>query len=150
MDKPQKTKVIAYIFRESPTQISQINELLVFEHEPQYVDAGIQVVGGTVEVNEDFKEALVREVFEESGLIISKDKWIYIGDSLYSRKDCHEMNHRHYFATKVENAPDRWDHRVHSDGSDNGMIFSFYWISFEEAKKVLTGNFAELLPLIPS
>ncbi len=149
MDQPKKTKVIAYIFRESPTQLNHGRELLVFEHEP-HLEAGIQVVGGTVEANEDFKEALVREVFEESGLKISKEKWIYVGESFYSRKDCYEMNHRHYFSTKLEKAPDRWDHRVHSDGSDNGMIFSFYWISFEDAKKVLTGNFAELLPLIPS
>jgi 8-oxo-dGTP pyrophosphatase MutT (NUDIX family) len=148
MEKPTKKKVIAYILRRAK-HLSYGNELLVFEHEPQY-SAGIQVVGGTVEPGEDLLAAVEREVLEESGLKISHEKWTFLGESFYHRKDLPEINHRHYFMTYIQDAPDRWEHRVLSKGEDHNMTFSFYWLHFDEATHCLTGNFAELLPLIPA
>ena len=140
----EKTKVIAYIVRD----IKGYNEVLVFDHEEQYPDAGTQVVGGTVEEKEAFLPALIREVFEESGLSLSESDFRKLGETTYNRKDRPEVNFRHYFLCKKNDLPETWDHTVESDGEDNGMIFTFFWLSFDEAKKRLTGNFFELLDLV--
>ena len=137
-----KTKAISYIVRD----IKGYNELLVFDHEDQFPDAGTQVVGGTVEATEDILSALLREIFEESGLVLNQSDFQKIGETTYQRKDRPEINHRHYYLCKKNDLPETWEHTVVSDGEDNGMIFTFFWLSFDEARQHLTGNFGELLP----
>ena len=133
-----KLKVISYIFRNDE------NEILVFDHRGM-PEAGTQVVGGTVESGEDFKAALAREILEESGLIINVDDMTPIGETTYHRKDKPEINQRHYFKIISHDLPASWSHTVKSDGEDNGLIFDFFWLTREEAKTKLTGNFGELL-----
>ena len=53
-------KVVPVIFR----NINQRTEILVFKHPI----AGIQIVKGTVETNEELEEAALRELYEESGI----------------------------------------------------------------------------------
>lgn len=134
----QKTKVIAYIFRKSG------QEILVFDHE-SFPEAGTQVVGGTVEEGEDLKNALSREILEESGLVIAPHELVKLGETTYKRLDREELNHRHYFTVSRDDLPEAWDHIVHSDGEDNEMVFNFFWISIPEAQKRLVGSFGELL-----
>ena len=133
----QKTKVIAYIFRRP-------EEILVFSH-VDFPEVGLQVVGGTVEPQEDFQHALSREILEESGLIIHPHELTKIGETIYKRRDREEINLRHYYSVIKTDLPDRWKHIVLSLGEDNGLVFEFFWVSLEEAKRVLDGNFAELL-----
>ena len=137
----EKAKVIAYIFRLKNNQ----KELLVFTHK-SFPEAGIQVIGGTVEKNEDFKTAMVREILEESSLIFLENELKKIGLTEYYRKDKIEVNHRHYFEMISKDLPDSWTHKVGSDGSDNGLLFDFFWLTQTEAKELLVGNFGELLP----
>ena len=134
-----KLKVIAYIFR------NQKKEILVFDHR-DFPDAGTQVVGGTVENEENLKIALGREILEESGLDLDLSGINKIGESTYHRKDLPEVNYRHYFEIETLGLPESWSHNVRSSGDDDGMVFQFYWLSIEEAKKQLTGNFGEMLP----
>jgi 8-oxo-dGTP diphosphatase len=54
-----KEKVYAYIVKD--------NRLLVFRH-THFPEAGLQVLGGTVEHGEPLDEAVLREAAEESGL----------------------------------------------------------------------------------
>lgn len=133
-----KFKVIAYIYRNNKS------EVLVFNHR-DYPNAGTQVVGGTVEENEDLKAALKREIEEESGLILLTENMFKLGESQYKRLDKPEINHRHYFEIETLDLLDQWSHIVESDGEDNGMVFNFYWLPIDIAKKTLTGNFGELL-----
>jgi len=136
----EKAKVIAYIFRMRNNQ----KELLVFAHR-DYPEAGLQVVGGTVEKGEGFGPALVREILEESGLSFLESDFSKIGLTEYHRTDRLEVNHRHYFATMSKELPDKWTHIVSSDGSDNGLLFDFFWLPIHEAQEQLVGNFGELL-----
>jgi 8-oxo-dGTP pyrophosphatase MutT (NUDIX family) len=135
----EKLKVIAYIFRNNRS------EILVFDHR-DIPEAGTQVVGGTVEANEDFNFALSREIKEESGLDIVPGEMTKIGETTYHRQDMPEVNHRHYFEILRTDLPETWEHTVVSDGLDNGMVFEFYWLPINEARDVLVGNFGELLP----
>lgn len=135
----EKTKVVAYIFRKNK------QEILVFSHR-DIPEAGIQVIGGTVESLEDFPSALIREIIEESGLRLEKSELQKIGETKYLRKDLPEVNLRHYYEISPQNLPDSWAHVVHSNGEDNGLVFDFFWLEIHEAKAVLTGNFGELLP----
>ncbi|MDD4973337.1 MAG: NUDIX domain-containing protein [Bacteriovorax sp.] len=137
-----KKKVIAYIFRTKDSRA----EVLVFTHR-DFPEAGIQVVGGTVESNENFEEALLREIKEESGLVFkAQDILKKLGETQYLRKDMAEINHRNYYELKGGDLPDSWSHTVVSNGLDNSLVFDFFWMPISLAKKELTGNFGELLP----
>lgn len=136
----QKTKVIAYIFR----RISTTQEVLVFSH-VDFPEAGLQVIGGTLEEGEDLKAALSREILEESGLVIGPEELTKIGETEYKRRDREEINFRHYYSVTKNDLPDRWKHIVHSDGEDKGLVFEFFWLNFSDARKSLDGNFFELL-----
>lgn len=137
-----KTKVLSYILRTKNSS----TEVLVFDHR-DYPEAGTQVIGGTVDPGEDLVEALLREILEESGLVFSSsDIKTRLGETTYQRRDIPEINFRHYYLIYSIDLPDTWAHTVHSNGADNGLVFDFFWLPIEKAKKVLTGNFGELLP----
>ena len=65
-------KVVPVIFR----NINQRTEILVFKHPI----AGIQIVKGTVETNEELEEAALRELYAESGFLLHTFThiWVYI------------------------------------------------------------------------
>ena len=137
-----KNKVLAYIIRTKDFK----TEVLVFTHR-DYPEAETQVIGGTVDPGEDLIGALLREIFEESGLkLVKADIEKKLGETRYQRKDIPEINHRHYFLIHKNDLPDSWAHTVHSSGADNGMVFEFFWMKTQDAKVTLTGQMGELLP----
>ncbi|MFA6237465.1 MAG: NUDIX domain-containing protein [Bacteriovorax sp.] len=137
-----KTKVLAYILRTN----NDLSEVLVFDHRDN-PSAGTQIIGGTVDPGEELIGALLREIREESGLVLGpSDIAKKLGETHYQRRDIPEINHRHYYLIYSKNLPDTWAHTVHSEGLDNGMVFDFFWLSIDQARKDLTGNFGELLP----
>ena len=92
-------KVTAFITRNSGQDI----ELLLFEHP----HAGIQIPGGTVELNESYESAVLRETFEETGLsnvtissiighkdkVCESDNFIVLSKTeVYSRPDPNSFN----------------------------------------------------------
>lgn len=138
-----KQKVLAYITRKSSGTFS---EVLVFLHQ-DHPEAGLQVPGGTVDPGEDLSEAILREIFEESGLKLDKaDIVSMIGETDYQRKDIPEINHRHYFLIQRNDLPETWAHTVHSSGADDGLVFLYSWMETSKAKIELTGQMGELLP----
>lgn len=137
----QKCKVLAYIFRVTDSNL----EILVFTHRDM-PDAGIQVVGGTVENGEDLICALKREISEESGLNFDENTdFQKVGESLYQRNDIEELNTRHYFSVYANDLKDSWSHLVESSGQDNQLLFDFFWLPVDEACLKLTGNMGEFL-----
>jgi 8-oxo-dGTP pyrophosphatase MutT (NUDIX family) len=92
-------------------------EILVFRHPL----AGVQLVKGTVEENEDFEAAALRELAEESG--ITRLTEVRFKGTL----DFEEIAQRwHFFlCTAAEELPDAWDFFANDDG---GINFSFFWV----------------------
>ena len=135
-----KVKVLAYFFRIRNAS----KEVLVFDHK-NMLEAGTQIIGGTVDPGEDLVQALIREIYEESGITLEQSDIEFISQTVYQRTDLPEINHRHYFKINGSELPDEWEHLVRSDGEDNGLVFQFFWIPIAEAKLILTGNFAELI-----
>lgn len=131
---PLVEKVVAYITR------SQGDELLVFEHDKNWNEAGIQVPAGTVDRGEDVEAAVIREAEEECGLtglrLVRK-----VDEYVMYRNTHQQFNRRHVF--KLEAPPgarDTWTHKVAGDGIDEGMNFHFYWMPFREAEYKLAGS----------
>jgi 8-oxo-dGTP pyrophosphatase MutT (NUDIX family) len=110
-------KVCPVIFRERNSQ----KEILAFRHPL----AGIQLVKGTVEENEDLQAAGLRELAEESG--ISKIAAIEFKGSL----EFAEKNQIwHFFLCDVrEDLPETWDFFTEDDG---GLNYSFFWFALGE------------------
>ncbi|WP_247002629.1 NUDIX hydrolase [Halosolutus gelatinilyticus] len=111
-------KACAYVTRNS-------GELLVFEgpgHD------GLQIPKGTLEPGESPRDALFREVMEESGLgtlnatrHLSTDVWT-------RRRSPPKRYVRHFFHAMVHEPRDRWIHTVADGGEEHGSEFELYWI----------------------
>ncbi len=140
-----KEKVLVYFLRKNNEQF----ELLVFDH-LNMPEAGTQIIGGTVEHDEDLKESLIREIYEESGLVIKMHELKELGKTVYKRLDREEINHRTYFLYTGETSkiPDYFEHVVKSNGEDNGIKYLHYWLTLKRAESQLTGNFGELISQI--
>lgn len=128
-------KVIAYITRSfgSKTQV------LVFEH-CDIPEAGVQVPAGTVEKNESFERAVMREVREEAGLS-SQGRAVLLGRFKWFREDRNELHLRNVFHVKFDDVlKDEWLHQVSGNGEDNKMMFRFYWEDLEKAEAILAAD----------
>ncbi|WP_374079805.1 GNAT family N-acetyltransferase [Bdellovibrio bacteriovorus] len=139
-----KDKAVAYITRVKDGK----TQLLVFDHDEKYADAGTQVPAGTVDPGEDPAQTVLRETFEESGLqnlkIESKiDEYQFFGD--YAKA----FLHRHVFhLTSSEAIADRWTHKVQGSGDDEGHNFHYFWIDLADAKGRLSGRFDDSIDIL--
>lgn len=132
-------KSIAYITR---TQ-SNTTEILVFDHDQIFLDAGTQVISGTVDKNETPEQALLREIKEESGLNhcfnISKiDEYLFFAD--WSKKYVKRHVYRLTTDFPILNS---WTHTVDGDGEDKYLNFHFYWIDLEDSKSKLSARLGD-------
>lgn len=91
-------------------------EILAFQHPI----AGLQLVKGTIEPGENPREAAVRELAEEAGILaadVTSDLGLWASgyqDQIWSFHLC-----------KVgQETPDKW---VHHTGDDGGHDFKFFW-----------------------
>lgn len=131
-----KDKAIAYITR----KVGDKTQLLVFDHDKEYSDAGTQVPAGTVDSRENIQEALLREVQEEAGIdnLEVADKF----DEYTFFRNIHEcFNRRHVFHLTSKNPlPDKWTHVVTGDGADQNLNFHYYWMDMDKVKGRLSGR----------
>ncbi len=126
-------RVLAYVTRERHGN----TELLVFEHR-DHPEAGTQVPAGRIDPGETVEEGLLRELHEEAGLdrvrIVRElpllGEWVVT--SRYKN---------HAFEVRAEGAtPDRWEHVVHGDGDDAGLVFAYRWIAVDSEVKLWDGD----------
>lgn len=123
-------KVLAYICRFN----QGLWQLLVFDHDKTFPDAGVQIPGGTVEKGEALQVALEREIFEESGLqnlmIVSQ-----IDQYDFQNPATGKTQQRHVFLALAPNEErDQWTHHVKGSGEDSTLIFHFRWMPIAQAR----------------
>ncbi|WP_245872722.1 NUDIX hydrolase [Deinococcus planocerae] len=107
-----RERALAYVTRNG--------ELLVFEHTPEYPDAGVQVPAGGLETGETSAEAAVRETREETGLELSGPA--HLASFPWSKGELAEVWHVFHLSAPPD-TPDAWAHRVTHGGGDAGLTF---------------------------
>ncbi|SEG72492.1 ADP-ribose pyrophosphatase YjhB, NUDIX family [Thermomonospora echinospora] len=100
-----------------------VPELLVFDHVgmPQ---AGTQVPAGGVQPGEELEQAVLREVFEETGLhTTSLIEQLVVENKPHP--DTRQPRRTTYFHLQAPaTTADAWNHTVCGDGDDTGLTFA--------------------------
>lgn len=133
-----RIRVAAYVVRHRA-----VPELLVFDHVGQ-PEAGTQVPAGGVASGEKLSEAVLREVAEETGLrsagvvrqVASEDK---------PHPDTGQPRRTTFFYLQVPlDTPDGWEHRVHGEGDDAGLLFACRFAPLPLTRRLADGQDAWL------
>jgi 8-oxo-dGTP pyrophosphatase MutT (NUDIX family) len=111
-----RRRVLAYVTRERRGH----TELLVFDHR-DYSEAGTQVPAGRTDPSETLEQCLLRELHEEAGIEGAR-----IVRELGTWNTRYE---NHAFEVRIDDhaAADTWEHVVHGDGDDAGLVFRYRW-----------------------
>lgn len=111
-------KACAYVTRDG-------SELLVFDG-PDH--DGLQIPKGTIERDEGPREALCREVVEESGLA-TFERIDHLVTDVWTRREVPPKRYvRYFFHVPVLGARDAWTHTVTGSGAERGAQFEFSWV----------------------
>jgi 8-oxo-dGTP diphosphatase len=138
-----RRRVIAYVTRERDGR----RELLVFDHR-DYPEAGTQVPAGRLDPGETLQEGLLRELHEEAGLHDVRIRGEIAGPEEFDRLLPGSRYANHVFHLEpIQELPDRWEHTVHGDGDDAGLVFSYRWEPVSE-DLLLWGRKDPFLPLL--
>jgi 8-oxo-dGTP pyrophosphatase MutT (NUDIX family) len=124
-------------------------ELLVFDHEGMS-EAGTQVPAGGIRPTESRKEAVLREVKEETGLndvrVVTE-----VGIIESPHPVSGQPRRTSYWALEAgEELPSQWRHVVASDDGDDAMVFLCRWelLPLEVALADDQGSLLAQLPLL--
>jgi len=131
-------KVLAHVTRD--------DRLLVFRHR-DFPEAGLQVPAGMVEEGESPHDAVLREVYEESGLQdvrVVRLLGRYFHDTPPYRDETH---HRHVYHLETTGpVASSWLHNEsHPSGDGPPIAFSFFWMRLDDPELALTGRQGDLL-----
>lgn len=137
-----KQKVVLYATRGE--------DLLVFD-EPDFLEIGFQVPGGTVESGEEILAAAKREWLEETGLSSARSfELLGVYEYRFERGGvvhCHERHVFHVDARDV--ASESWETvETTPDGGGPPIRFRYCWRSLAEAETFLEFGFGEKIPLL--
>jgi 8-oxo-dGTP pyrophosphatase MutT (NUDIX family) len=136
-----KQKVFAYITHD--------HRLLVFRH-ADFPKAGIQVPAGTVQPNEHPDDALLREVFEETGLSDFAEAY-FLGEQIRDMRDFRrdEIHHRYFYHLPYAgDPPTTWRHDETSGGMTEPIVFEFFWANLPDHVPELIADHDKLLPAL--
>lgn len=131
--------------------ITHGSRLLIFR-QPQHPEAGIQVPGGTVEVNEPLDLAVLREAYEETGLgNLTLVRFLGIAEYDCRPRGKQELHERHYFHLRCEGTPAAtWEHWEDdpSEGDERHIVFLFSWANLPDGVPPLIAEMDEMLPAL--
>lgn len=123
-------KAVAVVMRPR----DQATEVLVFRHPL----AGVQIPKGTVENEETIEAATLRELEEESGLVLNGEPkfigtWQRVVGGGPNEDGPLEINEWHIGILKPDvQLPDQWTHDATGSPAEKGLRFEFYWLSVDE------------------
>ena len=127
-------------------------KILAFIHPPPLED--FQIPKGTVEAEESIRVAVLRELYEESGIQHAQimDKIGRLELITPSGPNGGQAEERQYWevfhiAATVE-LPDQWNHTVSGDGVDEGMTFRYFWHDLSASEARFHPKFQSLLALV--
>jgi len=141
-------KVVACVVRYQ----DEFSEILAFKHPPPLGDC--QIPKGTVEEKEDFENATLRELHEESGLTncrIIKELGSFEvicpggpnGDLELERQIWNV-----FILGSNSTIPDNWHHIVTGDGIDEALNYEYFWHRLNETDDRFGVKFQELFRYI--
>ena len=117
-----RPRVAAYVIR----RLGDGVELLVFDHE-DIPEAGTQVPAGGIRPTESRREAVLREVKEETGLdAVRVVTELGIIESPHPASGQSRQT-SYWVLEAAEELPSEWRHVVASDDEDGGMAFLCRW-----------------------
>lgn len=96
-------------------------EILAFTHPL----AGSQLVKGTIEQDERYDIAAIRELFEEAGLIAEPNPK-FIGNFILK---CNQQDWHFYLCETQAELPETWIHHCQDGG---GLAFTFFWFPLNQ------------------
>lgn len=134
-------KVFAYI--------THGHRLLVFRH-ADFPQAGIQVPAGTVQPDEHPDEAILREVYEETGLSDFTEVY-FLGEHIRDMRDFnHDAIHHRYFyhLAYAGNPPATWRQDETSGGTSEPIVFEFFWADLPDEVPELIADHSKFLPTL--
>jgi 8-oxo-dGTP pyrophosphatase MutT (NUDIX family) len=113
-----RQRVLAYVTR----QRDGVKELLVFD-DPEHPLTGTQVPAGRLDPGETLEQCLRRELHEEAGI----EDAVIIRELRRPDRPARYENHAFEVRSESHEAADTWEHVVHGDGDDAGLVFRFRW-----------------------
>jgi 8-oxo-dGTP diphosphatase len=128
-----RQRVLVYVTRERDGR----TELLVFDHRDE-PEAGTQVPAGRIDDGETLEQGLRRELHEEAGLdrVRIVRELPVLGD--WAGRSPYE---NHAFEVQVEeDTPDSFEHVVHGDGDDAGLVFVYRWVGVDSEITLWDGD----------
>jgi 8-oxo-dGTP pyrophosphatase MutT (NUDIX family) len=96
-----RERVVCYVTRDR-------RDVLVFEHDARYPDAGVQVPAGGIDPGETLEQAAAREAWEETGLEALSAP-VYLGSALHDSWQPPQLQH-YFWLEAADDAPNAWDH----------------------------------------
>lgn len=134
-------KVFAYI--------THGHRLLVFRH-ADFPQACIQVPAGTVQPNEHPDGAVLREVYEETGLSDFAEIH-FLGEHSRDMMDFNrdEIHHRYFYhLPNPGDPPTAWRHDETSGSTTKPIVFEFFWADLPDGVPELIAGHGKLLPVL--
>lgn len=120
--------------------ICRVNEgiiqVLVFRH--SVLEAGIQIPKGTVMPKESTKDAVIREMQEETGLKDFKVEKLLAED--FWENDDGIIHNRFFYKIHVCETPDEWNYAPTGGGDEAGLMFHYFWISSKDEVELIRGH----------
>ncbi len=128
-------------------------QLLVFSH-TWSPEAGIQVPGGSVKLDESPHDAVMREVFEESGLA-GWDLIAFLGETRFRRASAGSetiVSRRFYHLRLRGMPPSAWRHweTDPSERETTPIPFDFFWIDLSNEIPALAADLGKMIPQLLS
>jgi 8-oxo-dGTP pyrophosphatase MutT (NUDIX family) len=129
----RRARVLAYVTRERNGR----TELLVFDQRDD-PDAGTQVPAGRLDPGESLEQGLLRELHEEAGIENARIvRELPVLGEWVARSPYDD----HAFEVRADEAfpADTWEHVVHGDGDDAGLVFCYRWVAVEPGLRLWSG-----------